>query len=150
MYAREAQLELEPLPIPPDMTQEASAPTEERPDDLEALLVERFAASRDSSSESDEAPTPVSAQQVSFSLFQNGLWGAIHACKAGESKAACGASKTSAPSLPPKLPRPLFADARAAPAFWTPYRDDQKGSVLPADREPRPTCLACRSHFSFG
>ncbi|OLP82228.1 hypothetical protein AK812_SmicGene37134 [Symbiodinium microadriaticum] len=35
--------------------EEASAPTEERPDDLEALLVERFAASRDSSSESDEA-----------------------------------------------------------------------------------------------
>ena len=82
-------------------------------DDTEALLVEKFANQAHSSSESDDEhqDTP-EAQLSTFSLFRNGPWGVIHACRQGEDRAACGASKTAAFS--PSCPLPQFFCKRKA------------------------------------
>ena len=83
-------------------------------DDTEALLVEKFANQAHSSSESDEEHLATTEAQLStFSLFRNGPWGVIHACRQGDDRAACGASKTSA-AFSPSCPLPQFFCKRKA------------------------------------
>ena len=118
MYFREAALETsEPAEEPEDSQGSHGDP---RPkftaaqipeDDTEALMVANEAHS---SSESDDAyqETPV-AQLSTFSLFRNGPWGVIHACRQGDDRAACGASKTSA-AFSPSCPLPQFFCKRKA------------------------------------
>ncbi|CAE7345847.1 unnamed protein product, partial [Symbiodinium microadriaticum] len=113
VYSREAALESsEPTQKPEDSQ---GSQNDLRPkftaaqipeDDTEALLVEKFANQAHSSSESDdEHPETPEAQLSTFSLFRNGPWGVIHACRQGDDRAACGASKTSA-GFSPSCPLP--------------------------------------------
>ena len=83
-------------------------------DDTEALLVEKFANQAHSSSDSEDEPKETSESQLStFSLCRNGPWGVIHACRQGDERAACGASKTSA-AFSPSCPLPQFFCKRKA------------------------------------
>ena len=121
VYSREAALEAsEPAEEPEDSQGSTCDPQPKftaaqiPEDDTEALMVEKFANEAHSSSESDEAhyETPV-AQLSTFSLFRNGPWGVIHACRQGDDRAACGASKTSA-AFAPSCPLPQFFCKRKA------------------------------------
>ena len=121
MYSREVSLEsLEPLQ-PAEDSQGSQDDLRPKPtaaqipqDDTEALLVEKFANQAHSSAESEQEPQDTPESQIStFSLFRNGPWGVIHACRRGEDRAACGASKTSA-AFSPSCPSPQFFCKRKA------------------------------------
>ena len=121
VYSREADLESSTLPQAPEVSQEPQPG--HRPeftaaqipeDDTEALLVEKFANQAHSSSDSEDEPKAAPETQLStFSLFRNGPWGVIHACRQGDDRAACGASKTSA-AFSPSCPLPQFFCKRKA------------------------------------
>ena len=103
VYSREADLEASAFQQVPEVSQEPQP--DHRPelttsripaDDTEALLVERFANQRHSSSDSEDEPKEAPTSKLAtFSLFRNGPWGVVHACRQGDERAACGASKTS-------------------------------------------------------
>ena len=118
VYSREADLESYALPEPPQAPQPSHVPqptvAQIPEDDTEALLVEKFANQAHSSSESEDAQEEAQQPQLStFSLFRNGPWGVIHACRQGDARAACGASKTSA-AFSPTCPLPQFFCKRKA------------------------------------
>ena len=80
------------IPQVPDFAQEPQPNHQPEPtaaqipeDDTEALLVEKFANQAHSSSESEDEPKEARKPQLStFSLFRNGPWGVIHACRQGD------------------------------------------------------------------
>ena len=74
--------------------------------------MEKFANQAHSSSD-DEQEGAQKSQLSTFSLFRNGPWGVIHACRQGDERAACGASKTSA-AFSPSCPLPQFFCKRKA------------------------------------
>ena len=121
VYSREADLESFAIPQGPEFAEgpqpshQPKTPTAQIPeDDTEALLVEKFAIQAHSSSESEDEPKTAPETQLStFSLFRNGPWGVIHACRQGDDRAACGASKTSA-AFSPSCPLPQFFCKRKA------------------------------------
>jgi len=82
-------------------------------DDHEALMVARFAAEHDSSSESDQPKEAEPSEPTAFSLFRNGPWGCIHACLEASNKAACGAARSAA-AFSPTDPDPTFFCRRKA------------------------------------
>ncbi|CAE7787166.1 unnamed protein product, partial [Symbiodinium necroappetens] len=110
---KEADLESFPPadpPEPPPLEPELGLPPKPTPPpipeyDTEALLVEKFANQAHSSSESENEQEEAQTMELStFSLFRNGPWGVIHACREREERAACGASKTSAAFAPSSDP----------------------------------------------
>ena len=115
VYSREADIESyviadlpEPIQAPQTDLQPQPTGTPIPADDTEALLVEQFAIQAHSSSESEDEQVGARKSEVStFSLFRNGPWGVIHACRQGDERAACGASKTSA-AFSPTCPLPQF------------------------------------------
>ncbi|CAE7451051.1 unnamed protein product, partial [Symbiodinium microadriaticum] len=121
VYSREADLEASASQQAPEVSQEPQP--DHRPelitsqipaDDAEALLVERFANQTHSSSDSEDEPKEAPTSELAtFSLFRNGPWGVIHACRQGDERAACGASKTSA-AFAPSCPLPKFFCKRKA------------------------------------
>ena len=121
VYSREAALETTEPPEEPEDSQGSQSDHQPKftaaqipEDDTEALMVEKFASQAHSSSDSDDAQheNPV-AQLSTFSLFRNGPWGVIHACRQGDDRAACGASKTSA-AFSPSCPLPQVFCKRKA------------------------------------
>ena len=121
VYSREADLEALAIPQVPEVAegpqhspQPETTSAQIPEDDTEALLVEKFAIQAHSSSESEDEPkTATEAHLSTFSLFRNGPWGVIHACRQGDDRAACGASKTSA-AFSPSCPQPHFFCKRKA------------------------------------
>ena len=116
VYSRELEMQLLDSAQPPD-DQPASAahPSEQTAipdDDHEALMVARFAADHDSSSDSEEHKE-AQPKETTFSLFRNGPWGSIHACLEASDVAACGA-KRSAAAFSPSEPDPSFFCRRKA------------------------------------
>ncbi|CAE7358723.1 PIP5K4, partial [Symbiodinium sp. CCMP2456] len=100
-----AEDEVQPIGTDPGQAASAAPPTPD--DDYEALLVARFAAENDSSSESDQPTEAKPSEPIAFSLFRNGPWGCIHACIEASDKAACGAARSAA-AFSPTDPDPTF------------------------------------------
>ena len=121
IYSREAEMEqasrlqaedeVQPIGVDPGQAASASPPIPD--DDYEALLVARFAAEHDSSSESDQPTEAKPSEPIAFSLFRNGPWGCIHACIEASDKAACGAARSAA-AFSPTDPDPTFFCRRKA------------------------------------
>ncbi|CAE7879575.1 unnamed protein product, partial [Symbiodinium necroappetens] len=94
VYSTEADIESYVLADSPEPIQAPQTDLQPQPtgtpipaDDTEALLVQKFANQAHSSSESEDEQEGARKSGVStFSLFRNGPWGVIHACRQGDER----------------------------------------------------------------